>query len=177
MPTKLKLFTKSIVAFGLVLVLVGLVFGFKFMVDQKASAVGEISQSLALATHKRDNLSELQSKVVGLDSQIVKVDNFVISEDDLVLFIESLEKIGQTVGVEVLVDSVQEVEGVTFLVKASGSFDSLYRLISLVDVMPYPVLIEDLKLESLPDTVGLTKNIWQADINLRLLVEPIKSSK
>lgn len=177
MPTKIKLFTKSIIALVLTLALVGLVFGFKFMVNKKATQVGELSQSVALASHKRDNLSQLQNKLSGLDSQIFKVDSFVVSADNLVLFIENLERLGQATGVEVLVDSVQETGGVIFLVKASGPFNSLYRLISLIEVMPYPVLIEDLKLESLSDTTESPKNVWQADIVIRLLMVATKTAE
>jgi len=166
-----KFFTKSMIVILLIFILVGMAFGFKFIVNKKAVEVEQIGQDLALASHKRENLSKLKRSLSDMEGDIIKINNFTLEKEKLVLFIEDLENLSSQAGVEVLVDSVKEGEQTVFVVKASGSFSSLHRLVGLIENMPYPILIEDLNLEKLPE------GVWQAEVTIRLLSLESKENK
>jgi hypothetical protein len=97
--------------------------------DSDKEKIRELSRVLEDTKKERDNLSE-----------------YFVANTNAVTFIEQIEKVGKTAGVELTVLSVSDEtkeNGVVELgFSAIGGFTHLYHLIAIVESMPYKVVIK-----------------------------------
>lgn len=93
-----------------------------------------------------------QEKILGLgrilkdtEKDRNKLSEYFVTKTNPVAFIEQIEKIGKNAGVDLVVSTVSDTTkdngGIQLSFSATGSFSSVYRLIALVESMPYKVTL------------------------------------
>lgn len=95
------------------------------------------------------NLKVLENFLSDTAPQREEISGGFVSENELIDFIEDLEGAGGNVGTEVKVESAtfsgdKEASVPSFRLQASGSFDSLFKLMLVLENLPYEIDFEDL---------------------------------
>lgn len=95
------------------------------------------------------------------------------SKSDIVPFLDTLEKIASSVGASAEVASVDTKDGnggLVIALRANGTFESLYKLLNLLENSHYELEIEglDLQRESLGNA-GTLSTKWRAVFQVKLL--------
>ncbi len=112
---------------------------------------------------------------LNTESERMLVDGFVLRADEVVMFLERLESLAQTVGVEMETDSVSTaVYGdkgsawETFVVNFSteGSWTLTYRFLSLLEHLPYLSKLTQVTVEK---SLTGEESFWRGTFRLEVL--------
>ncbi len=121
------------------------------------------------------HIRELRSLDIGLkaiDKEKTELEKHFVSSSNLVPFLDSIESLGSRVGAEAETSSVDISSDKASLlvgVKAKGTFESLYRFLTLVENSPYELEIYSLDLaKDLPQGTVETKG-WVLQIKIKLI--------
>lgn len=163
-----SLFLKTISALMLTLFLIILVLAVRFFVHQKVHSLENLATDLATKKQQEISLVKAQQQYKQTTGAREELDKFNLKLDQIVLLIESLESIAKQAGVVINLEHVGGNEGTTFIVKGSGSFSAIYRLIGLVETMPYPVFIESSDMAVSTDDPR--KSLWTVSLTLRFII-------
>jgi hypothetical protein len=118
------------------------------------------------------NLKVLENFLLDTASQREEIASGFIGEGELINFIEDLEDAGNEWGAQVRVESAAFSDGgeagsvPSFRLQASGSFQSLFRLMRVLENMPYEIDFQDL---SLTKSSGDGKDSWTGVFIIKLL--------
>src|SRR3989339_960920 len=118
---------------------------------------------------EEDRLAEIRMidrSIKTVEAEKILFESHFATKKDIVPFLDTLEKIALSVGARAEVASVDTKEGsngITVALRASGSFESLYKLLTLLENSHFELKIEglDLQRESLSDAVGFGSK-WRA---------------
>lgn len=133
--------------------------------------------AMAAWQREEDRLAEIRlidRSINEVETEKALFEAHFASKLDVVPFLDNLEKLAKSVGASAEVASVDTKDGASGLIVAlrtSGSFESLYKLIMLLENAPYELRIEsiDLQRDSFVDAgVGLAQK-WRAVIQVKLL--------
>ncbi|MFM7088136.1 MAG: hypothetical protein ACKOW9_01190 [Candidatus Paceibacterota bacterium] len=113
----------------------------------------------------------IDRSIRGVQLEKTMFESHFASKGDVVPFLDTLEKTALLVGVRAEVASVdtQDEAGLTIALRASGTFESLYKLLVLLENSRYELKIDGLELqrESLGEGTPSTK--WRAVFLVKLL--------
>lgn len=125
---------------------------------------------------EEDRLAEIRMidrSIKTVETEKILFESHFATKKDVVPFLDTLEKLALSVGARAEVASVDTKEGtngLTVALRASGSFESLYKLLTLLENSHFELKIEGLDLQressSGVETVG-TK--WRAVFQVKLL--------
>lgn len=131
-----------------------------------------------IETRKRENIISLDNSLQKLQDDRAKLETHFAKSSDVVPFLDTIEKLAPTVGAVAAVDSVNTGVGLDKAVlmvglKASGSFEAVYKFLTLLENSPYELDFVSMDIHMLagPDTadknVGNSK--WEAVFKIKLL--------
>ena len=169
-----SLFLKTISALLITFTLAGLVIVVRFFIYQKVDSLETLATNMATKKQQETSLVRIQQQYKQTAVARGKLTDFTLRSDQIVLLIESLESIAKQSGVAMTLEHVGGDEGTVFTLKGSGSFSAIYRLIGLVEVMPYPIFIEAGTMTVSTD--NSKKPIWTTTLTLRFIVQSVASS-
>lgn len=89
---------------------------------------------------------EKNERHIVLDTQQSrdKLNTYFITEEDTVSFIERIETLAQTAQTNLNIDAVNiKEEGLEVMVTTSGSWDSVFHFISLIEAMPFRISVKN----------------------------------
>ncbi len=163
--TKQRFFT-----FLALVVITILAYSFLFwMLAKKADEVSVLATEARSIEERAESVRAAENllRETELERRVL-TDSFV-AESRIIDFISELESLGPVSGtlLEIAsVDAVQGEQGQTLNVEISalGSWDSVYHLLSLVEVLPYHVTITSFSIEQHSEAEGDTE--WRLIINL-----------
>lgn len=126
-------------------------------------------------TTRRDEIKLLNKSIKTIQSEKESLEMHFAKSTDVVPFLDTIEKLGTEVGAKAEVVSVNILEdksGLLVRMKAIGTFDSVYRLLTLLENSPYELEFVSADINnpgaSLSETSeGGTK--WTANFELKLL--------
>jgi hypothetical protein len=115
--------------------------------------------------------SYLKRTLDYLGEERAKLDLYFITSRDIVRFIEQIERLGVAAKAPVNISSV-EVEGINALrvdFTAGGSFSQIFYLASLIEALPFEVVINKFNLskESVKEVSSKDTN-WSAEFSITL---------
>lgn len=116
---------------------------------------------------------EIRSLEIFLEDVIVKREEFdshFARSSNIVPFLDSIEELARRVSAEpevVSVDSTQDGQGLTVVVRASGSFGALYKFLELLENSPYE--LEFTTVDISKTSGAQAGKDWEAFFRLNLL--------
>lgn len=124
-----------------------------------------VANASALAKNREKSFLETYEKTSAKWSLIK---NFFVSSNKIVDFIEVVEKLGDQSGSRVSIRSIEadnldnapiDKEGTVRLkVNARGSWQTVMKALSLAELLPYKVNVNNIQVSSYKDTTNLSKN-------------------
>lgn len=132
-----------------------------------------VSASIELSgeSNKEANLRLLKKSINDTEEARVKIASRFVSEDGIVSFIEKVESLGEISRAHVTIRSVS-VEGekndiLKLELSAGGSFSEVFHFLTLVENLPFKVVLEKTSMLKLPKEKG--DNKWEAMLTLDVL--------
>lgn len=122
---------------------------------------------------KKDSIKSVVTFLNTIESDRMSLENHFVKSSDVVPFLNMIEVVGNRAETKTEVISVDvSKENVSLVVdiKASGSFESIYKLIALLENSPYN--LEFISANIKKNTIGellQDKNKWTATFKIKLL--------
>ncbi|MEK7190520.1 MAG: hypothetical protein AAB661_02020 [Patescibacteria group bacterium] len=125
---------------------------------------------------RRDNIKSLDFSLQMIADDRARLETHFAQSSDVVPFLDTIEKLAFKAGALATVDSVDAKTNKTELIiglKATGSFEAIYKFLTLLENSPYELdfLSMDMHKLARPDAPG--KNIrnleWEAVFKIQLL--------
>ncbi len=144
-----KTFFKNL-AFILVLTTSALVAGYFVLfsvIKQKNVTVADASLDLEVKAKQAVATDSIRKVIVESEKEIAAIEGYFVSAEGVVDFIEYLEGIAKDLGVEIVIQDVQEKDSeffpqkgeLHFKVAVQGSWGGVYRFLTALEDMPYGV--------------------------------------
>ncbi len=103
-------------------------------------------RDLALVEKKMESRRSLKDMINGLSKERKKINSVFFNTDTMVNFIESLEGMARQTGVSLEFNSItinkKTKTGPLFRFQLSGDFGKVFRYFSLLENMPFPVIVK-----------------------------------
>ncbi|PIR69051.1 hypothetical protein COX93_00830 [Candidatus Nomurabacteria bacterium CG_4_10_14_0_2_um_filter_30_12] len=154
------------------------IFVYLFLIVSKNKEVSEISQEKwQIETIHRENIKSLVSLVKSVESERSLLETHFVKSSDIVPFLDTIEKLAKNVGVNaeiVSVDIPKDNSSLVVETKVSGSFETIYKLILLLENSPYELQFVSVNIKG-SDTqyIIIDKNNkvpeWTAIFKIKLL--------
>ncbi len=138
----------------------------------------KISQEkLQIETAYRDNARLLTNSIRAIESERILLDQHFIKSSDVVPFLDMIEKLSKDAGSEAEISSVDILKDTSSLVvdtKVLGSFEEIYKFITLIENSPYNLEFIKVDIKNLnPQDIVTNKNNnnqkWMATLKIKLL--------
>lgn len=135
-----------------------------------------------VALQKGDNSSERDTYFLYEKTRAAReqLSSFFLKDSQAVSFIENLEKIGDSVGSNVNISSVNgddtgnmtagSFAKIVGKVDVTGSWAAVMRTLMLSEVLPYAATIENVALSSSGSLDGKTKPLWKASYTVNAII-------
>ncbi len=164
---------RTIVATLGVVVFLGAYSTLFIVIKNKNNHISALKNQVDLEIRKDQRLNSVKQLMSDLNIELKKIDTYFISKNGVVNFLEKLESLGSVSNTYISVNSVSVNENKNnnlpyeFLrveFSSRGSWNSIVKLISLVETLHFGVTIERIQLERLPNS-----GFWQMNIGLTVL--------
>jgi hypothetical protein len=145
------------------------------MDNNNAKAVSD-EQIWQAEVERRDEIKALDSSIQSISSERTQLDTHFAKSSDVVPFLDTLGALGTQVGTKIQVVSVnisQDNNGLLVELKASGTFEALYKYITLLENSPYEIEFSGMDLQKDISTgtgaKGAKASMWNMVLNIKLL--------
>lgn len=125
---------------------------------------------------RRDKIKTLDSFIQATKNERAQLETHFAYSSNIVPFLNTVDRLGSDAGVKVEISSVdvsKDYNGLFIQIKASGSFDSLYRFLMLLENSPYELELVSLELGREASLEANNANIknpkWNASFRVKLL--------
>jgi len=143
-----KLLYVSVFAALLVVFLCGILF---FQINKSQRLIEQYKEKISNRVNKAERLRSANHLLQNTKEERAKLPSYFVSGEDTVEFIEFIDSLGAESEVSMNVESVKLVDGeekdpyadLHMSVSAQGDWDSIFRFLSLLELMPYNVDIRD----------------------------------
>ncbi|MEK7104858.1 MAG: hypothetical protein AAB868_02345 [Patescibacteria group bacterium] len=120
---------------------------------------------------QRDNTRSLVNSIKTIEPERVLLETHFIQNSDVVPFLDTIEKKAKDVGVKaevVSVDITKDSSSLIVEINASGSFETIYKLIMLLENSPYNLEFISVNIKDSDTSVGKSSQ-WTATFQIKLL--------
>ena len=120
---------------------------------------------------RRENVKSLLNSVQSIKTERTLLDTHFVQSSDIVPFLDTIEKLAKNVGANAEVISVDVAKDNLSLVvqmSASGSFETIYRLILLLENSPYNLEFVLVDIKNLDSSIKKISQ-WTATFQIKLL--------
>ena len=135
-------------------------------VTEAADEAIRLAEAISVAEAKQDNIRTLTVFLSDIETERAKISSAFVDRETLVAFIENVERLAARASVALVIESASLPEKgaalPSFRVRATGSFGGLYRLVALLETMPYHVALDEVRFSA-----G-TGRQWTASIQFQL---------
>ncbi len=125
---------------------------------------------------RRDSVKLLDSSLAQNSSKRDLLESHFMQSSDVVPFLDMIEHSAKSVGASAAVDAVDTGTGNTVFsvsIKAEGSFQAVYKFITLLENSPYELKILSMNLSQVSSgdatQKGVKNSTWQAILKVQLL--------
>jgi hypothetical protein len=127
-----------------------------------------ITNELAIANRKSDDISLLKQNVEQSRDNLSKLDNSFVSNNNIVVFLESLEKLGRDAGVKLIVNNAESGDRMRISFRVQGTFANIYLFTAMLEKFRYQVSIDNLNLNLYNQDNGKNAS-WMGDYTITVL--------
>ena len=163
---------KIIVFFSVITLLFACSYGgLFFFINQKNQQTMEIYSSMNKKESESGSLSITKKSLDDSVSKRKTLETYFITEDQTVSFIEQIEQLGDysqaNVKINSVIPPVKKGENFLLSLSASGKFEDIYRLLNLIEKMPYRVTIGKVSLIKKENEIDIA-NQWIGSFTIYL---------
>ena len=146
--------------------------------------------NIATQSGRKTEIKSLAQKLININDKIEKIDTFILppGQEVLVEFIEEIESIGKTVGVELVINSIEvmspalpvlkDYEELNLKLEVTGNFTQVFHFASLIENLPYHVDIKQVNLNGTLEGEEKKKiSVWKGDFVFKVLKLKIVNSE
>ncbi|MFA6257191.1 MAG: hypothetical protein WCT29_02560 [Candidatus Paceibacterota bacterium] len=168
-PKSFKKFKKAPLVFS-TLFLAMVVLGFWFVsgeINQNKKSAEVMWTEWQKENLRRHQIRDLEVLLSEAEAKRAELDTHFAESSNIVPFLDTTQELARKVGAEseiISVDNSAESGGLTVVVHATGSFESLYKFLELLEHSPYELEFLTVDLGRLAEGSG-----WEANFKLRLL--------
>ena len=127
-------------------------------------------------TERREGIKLLNSSISKIEKEKSLLESHFAQSSNIVPFLDTIEALGNKVGAKtevMLVDVPVESKNLNINMKASGSFEEIYKFITLLENSPYELEFISIDVQKQGAIDTSTKNNkktdWEADLKMKLL--------
>lgn len=150
-------------------------FYFYKQINKNIKLTEKIKVDLQEEISKREEIKDFNDSFKLIEQDKNLFETHFVQKSNVVPFLNKIEDMAKSVGVEVEVSSIEissDNTGLLVQIKSSGTFSKIYKLINLLENSPYELEFNSVYMYSeIGD--GLNKkggvNLWQADFNIKLI--------
>jgi hypothetical protein len=117
-----------------------------FMTNAKTEKTTALYLASRQAASDKEKIHALERMLKETEKERARLSEYFVTKTNAVTFIEQIEKIGKNADVDLTVNSVsgetKDSGAIALNFSATGSFSALYRLIALVESMPYKATLK-----------------------------------
>ena len=142
-----------------------------FFIYQKIESINKTSDQILAEWQKealrRDEIKSLNKSIKVIEQERALLETHFAQSSDVVPFLNTIEGLGLKVGANAevtLVDIPKDSIGLMVEMNASGKFESIYKLLMLLENSPY-----ELELTSFDIKNSVEEKKWNAVFKIRLL--------
>lgn len=144
------------------------VYGYLFyVVDSKNRETAALYTASHQAASDKEKIQGLERTLKETEKERNNLSGYFVTKTNAVTFIEQIEKIGKNANVSLTVnsvsDDVKDNGAIQLNFSAVGSFPDMYRLIALVESMPYKVTLKKANVLRVVDQA-----VWRGDFVVKL---------
>jgi len=175
---------------GLLVIIWVLVGSFSWAINVKKRKTSELMTNIATQSGRKTEIKSLAQKLININDKIEKIDTFILppGQEVLVEFIEEIESIGKTVGVELVINSIEvmspalpvlkDYEELNLKLEVTGNFTQVFHFASLIENLPYHVDIKQVNLNGTLEGEEKKKiSVWKGDFVFKVLKLKIVNSE
>ena len=161
------------------LIFICLCFAFVFLYKETNSnnqKAGQNMATLQAEVDRLDGITLLDHTLAQNSDNLAMLETHFARSSNVVPFLDSIQQLGPEAGAEVVIDSVGAGANNTGLIvelKASGSFASVYKFLTLLENSPYELNFLSTDIHRLADLNNSSKSApnpgWEAIFKIRLL--------
>lgn len=146
----------------------------------KNQEVAALRSDVAVLTADKEGLASIKDKITATASVREKLNNYYISKDGVVPFLNMIQNLGKESRLEFKVSSVaikdepktsDVFENVELIIEVKGGWSDVYRFVTLVELLPLRVFVDQVDLEAVPNgknTSGAIRK-WSGRLNVSIL--------
>ena len=171
-----KIFIKIILAVLFIGVFLTTFFYILSGIQSKGDNTVSISEQIKAETERRNKISALNSEVAAIAPERALLETHFIQSSDVVPFLDTLQALAKSAGAPAEVSSLDLTKdglGLIVQMKAEGNFESVHKLLDLLQNSPYELDFSSVKLERVSPPDSKTKftkvPIWDASFKLPLI--------
>lgn len=163
---------KSLILSIIFFVFFSFVFVFLYKdINNKKEAIQIAQEKWQTETTRRENIKFLIDSVESIKTEKTLLDSHFVQSSDVVPFLDTIEGLAKNVGANAEVISVDVVKDNSSLVvqmSASGSFETIYKLILLLENSPYDLEFILVDIKNLNSSIKKIPQ-WTATFQIKLL--------
>lgn len=121
---------------------------------------------------RREEIKSLNRSMEMIEEERASLQAHFAQSADVVLFLDAIEGLAPKAGVkaEVLsVDTVDKEAGLRMNMKASGSFEEIYKFLTLLENAPYELEFISIDMQKKIGQTSGKKPLWEAIFKIKLL--------
>jgi hypothetical protein len=163
---------KSLILSIIFFVFFSFVFVFLYKdINNKKEAIQIAQEKWQTEATRRENIKLLIDSVESIKTERTLLDTHFVQSSDVVPFLDTIEGLAKNVGANAEVISVDVVKDNSSLVvqmSASGSFETIYKLILLLENSPYDLEFILVDIKNLNSSIKKIPQ-WTATFQIKLL--------
>lgn len=172
-----KNYIKNLIFSGLVVVLFCVLFFLLYrQINLNNKSFAEASIAFNAEEQRRGDIQSLNKVLSQIQNEIIFLDSHFLRSGDIAPFLDSLEKSATSVGATAEVVSVDSQDsknkGISIGVKATGSFESIYKFLLLLENSKYELSVTSAKIIRESSGGGSEEGSlpeWRADFKIKII--------
>ena len=127
-------------------------------------------------TNRRNEIKSLERSIKAIDQEKILLESHFAQSSNIVPFLDTIEQLASRVKAKsevVSVDILKDVNQFLVVIKTSGSFESIYKFVKLLENSPYELEIASLDIQKSSAQTVSDKKVaipqWEAVFKIKLL--------
>ncbi len=140
-------------------------------INKKNNEALDAEKNWAIEEARRENVKALELFLEDKTEERNEIDKHFVKNTDIVVFLDTIENLAPQVGAKAevtLIDVPKDGAGLMVEVHSKGSFESIYRFLSLLENSPYELDFSSVNTQVVKGAEG-ESNTWQATFKIKLL--------
>jgi hypothetical protein len=176
--------TKTFISFltSILISMIAIVTFFFFLniIKNKNEHTSKLNLTLEDKMVKKENLNDLLKKFTEIEKTNEVVNSYFVNSSRVDLFVEYLENLGTTHGVQIKVEGIEVVpdsKNLSVNLSAKGSFNNVMKITALLENAPFDLGIKEVYLNKMIENQSVqdgenntsSPNLWEANITFNIL--------